>query len=90
MDLFLPCLLLASVGGNLNPAALRDSWHLAVGSTLSIGISSSLASVFGWLLMRREAWQTFRPVQMAIAFPNALVFPLLLLDALCEQDVING
>lgn len=61
-----------------------------VGSTLSIGISSSLASVFGRLLMRRDVRQTFRPVQMAIAFPNALVFPVLLLDALCEQDVING
>lgn len=90
MDLFLPCLLLSSVGGTLNPAALRDSWHLVVGSTLSIGISNSLASGFGWLLMRRGARQTFRPVQMAIAFPNSLVFPLILLGALCEQDVING
>eukprot|EP00903_Cladosiphon_okamuranus_P007865 g7603.t1 len=26
---------------------------------------------------------------MAIAFPNSLVFPLILLDALCEQDVVN-
>lgn len=90
MDLFLPCLLLSSIGGTLDPTALRGSWHLVVGSTFSIGISSSLAWMFGWLLVRRDARQTFRLVQMAITFPNSLVFPLILLDALCEQDVING
>lgn len=89
MDLFLPCLLLASIGGTLNPGTLRDSWHLVVGSALSIVLSNATAWAFGWLLMSREARPTFRPVQMAIAFPNSLVFPLLLLDALCEQDIIN-
>lgn len=89
MDLFFPCLLLASTGSTLNPAALQDSWHLVAGSTLSIGLSNVVASAFGWLLMRPDARATFRPVQMAIAFPNALVFPLVLLNALCEQDVIN-
>lgn len=89
MDLFLPCLLLASIGGNLNPVALRDSWHLFVGSALTIALSNAMAWAFGWLLLSPESRPTFRPVQMAIAFPNSLVFPLVLLDALCEQATIN-
>lgn len=89
MDLFLPCLMLAGMGANLNPGALRDSWHLVVSSTLSIGLSNGIAWAFGWLLMRRDARAKFRPVQLAIAFPNALVVPLVLFDALCEQDLIN-
>ncbi|CAM9805025.1 unnamed protein product, partial [Ectocarpus sp. 12 AP-2014] len=90
MDLFLPCLMLAGMGANLNPGALRDSWHLVVSSTLSIGLSNGIAWAFGWLLMRRDARAKFRPVQLAIAFPNALVVPLVLFDALCEQDLINS
>ncbi|CAN0203910.1 unnamed protein product, partial [Scytosiphon promiscuus] len=90
MDVFLPCLLLASIGGTLNPGTLRDSWHLVAGSALSIVLSNATAWAFGWLLMSPSARPTFRPVQMAIAFPNSLVFPLLLLDALCEQDAINS
>lgn len=89
MVLFFPCLLLASTGATLDAETLQDSWHLVVASTLSIGLSNAIASVFGWLLMQPDARATFRPVQMAIAFPNSLVFPLVLLDALCEQDVIN-
>ncbi|CAM9287127.1 unnamed protein product [Ectocarpus fasciculatus] len=90
MDLFLPCLMLAGMGANLSPGALRDSWHLVVSSTLSIGISNGIAWALGWLLMRRDARTKFRPVQLAIAFPNALVVPLVLFDALCEQDLINS
>ncbi|CAM9334803.1 unnamed protein product, partial [Hapterophycus canaliculatus] len=90
MDLFLPCLVLASIGGTLNPGTLRDSWHLVVGSALSIVLSNATAWAFGRLLMSRNARSTFQPVQIAIAFPNCLVFPLVLMDALCEQDIINS
>ncbi len=90
MSLFLPCLLLGWIGGSLTAAALRNSWHMVAGSALSIGLSNAIASVFGRLLMRREARPMFRPAQMAIAFPDSLVLPLLLLDELCEQSIIMG
>lgn len=89
MDLFLPCLLLGSIGGSLNPAALQNSWHLVASGAFSTVLSNAIASLFGRLLVRREARPMFRPAQMAIAFPDSLVFPLLLLDALCEQSIIR-
>ena len=88
--LFLPALIISSTGTTLNPKALRDSWQLVVAGSFTIALSGVMAWGFGRLLLRPEARRAFRPVQLAIAFPNSAAFPLLLMDSLCEQDDING
>ena len=87
--LFLPALIISSTGATLNPAALRDSWQLVVAGSLTIALSGVMAWAFGRLLLRPEARRAFRPVQLAIAFPNSGAFPLLLMESLCEQDDIK-
>ncbi|CAN0565325.1 unnamed protein product, partial [Laminaria digitata] len=87
--LFLPALIVSSTGATLTPAALRDSWQLVVAGSLTIALSGVMAWAFGWLLLRPEARRAFRPVQLAIAFPNSAAFPLLLVESLCEQGDIK-
>jgi len=84
----LPCFLLGSMGSSLNPATLRDSWQMVAGGALSTILSNATASLFGRLLMRQKAQPMFRPAQVAIAFPDSLFFPLLLLGPLCKQSII--
>ncbi|CAN0090990.1 unnamed protein product [Scytosiphon promiscuus] len=89
--LFLPSLMISSVGATLNPTALKDAWQLVVAGSFTIGTSAIVARVVGRVFFRRpEDRRAFRPVALAITFANSGAFPLLLMDALCEQDYINS
>ena len=88
--LFLPALMIASTGATLSPTALKDAWQLVVAGSFTIVFSGLVAWAAGRLFFRRpEDRRAFRPVGLAIAFPNSAAFPLLLMDALCEQDYIK-
>ncbi|CAN0090922.1 unnamed protein product [Scytosiphon promiscuus] len=89
--LFLPALMIASTGATLNPTALKDAWQLVVAGSFTITFSGLVAWLAGRALLRcPEDRRAFRPVALAIAFPNSAAFPLLLMDALCEQDYIKS
>lgn len=88
--LFLPALMIASTGATLSHTALKDAWQLVVSGSFTIAFSGLVAWASGRLFFRRpEDRRAFRPVGLAIAFPNSAAFPLLLMDALCEQDYIK-
>ncbi|CAM9295689.1 unnamed protein product [Pylaiella littoralis] len=89
--LFLPALMISSTGATLNPTALRDAWQLVVAGSFTIVFSGIVAWLAGRVFFRRpEDRRAFSPVGLAIAFPNSASFPLLLMDALCEQDNIKS
>eukprot|EP00752_Nemacystus_decipiens_P016492 g14743.t1 len=89
--LFLPSLMVASTGATLSPTALKDAWQLVVAGSFTIVFSGLVAWAAGRLFFRRpEDRRAFRPVGLAIAFPNSAAFPLLLMDTLCEQDYIKS
>ncbi|CAM9287351.1 unnamed protein product, partial [Ectocarpus fasciculatus] len=89
--LFWPALMIASTGATLTPSTLKDAWQLVVTGSFTIGFSGVVAWLVGRVSFRRpEDRRAFRPAALAIAFPNSAGFPLLLLDALCEQDYINS
>eukprot|EP00903_Cladosiphon_okamuranus_P007861 g7601.t1 len=89
--LFLPALTIASTGATLSPTALKDAWQLVVSGSFTIVFSGLVAWAGGRLFFRRpEDRRAFGPVGLAIAFPNSAGFPLLLMDALCEQDYIKS
>lgn len=82
--------MIASTGATLNPTAIKDAWQLVVAGSFTICFSGIVAGVVGRVFFRRpEDRRAFRPVGLAIAFPNSAGFPLLLMDALCEQDYIK-
>lgn len=82
--------MISSVGATLTPTALKDAWQLVVAGSFTIGMSAIVAKVAGRVVLRRpEDRRAFRPVALAITFANSGAFPLLLMDALCEQDYIN-
>ena len=88
--LFLPALVISSTGSTLNPVALRDSWQLVAAGSFTIGVSIATAWAGERLFFRRpEDRRAFRPVGLAVTFANSAGFPLLLMDALCEQDSIR-
>lgn len=87
--LFLPALVISSIGATLTPAGLRDSWQLVVASSFTILASNFTAWAFARMLLGPEDRKTYRPVQLAIAFQNPAAFPLLLVASLCEQDDIK-
>jgi len=88
--LFLPSLVVSSIGSTLTPSILLDSWQLVVAAVFTISISFALAGVLGRVFLSAQDRRGLLPVQLAIAFPNSVTFPLLLVDALCKQDAING
>eukprot|EP00752_Nemacystus_decipiens_P016491 g14742.t1 len=89
--LFLPALVVSSTGATLNPAALRDAWQLLAAGSFTIGVSIATARAGEQLFFQRaEDRRAFRPVGLAITFANSAGFPLLLMDALCEQDNIKS
>lgn len=82
--------MIASTGATLNPTAIKDAWQLVVAASFTIGFSAIVAWAVGRLFFQRpEDRRAFHPVGLAIAFPNSAAFPLLLMDALCEQDYIK-
>ncbi|CAM9263937.1 unnamed protein product [Ectocarpus sp. 4 AP-2014] len=89
--LFWPALMTAGTGATLTPGTLQDAWQLVVTGSFTIGFSGVVAWLVGRVSFRRpEDRRAFRPAALAIAFPNSAGFPLLLVDALCEQDYINS
>ena len=87
--LFQPALVISSTGATLNLADLKDSWQLVVAGGLTICLSFAVAWVSTRLLLGPESGLAFRPVQLAIAFQNCALIPLLLMESLCEQDGIK-
>ena len=87
--LFLPSLVVSSTGSTLTPSILRDSWQLVVAAGFTILMSAATAWVLARAFLKREDCRAFLPVQLAIAFPNSVAFPLLMMDSLCQQDTIN-
>ncbi|CAB1097058.1 unnamed protein product [Ectocarpus sp. CCAP 1310/34] len=88
--LFWPALMTAGTGATLTPGTLQDAWQLVVTGSFTIGFSGVVAWLVGRVSFQRpEDRRAFRPAALAIAFPNSAGFPLLLVDALCEQDYIN-
>lgn len=88
-QLFLPALVIFSTGSALSPAALLDAWPLMVAGGFTTSLSTVLAGFMARLLLQSDDRRAFRPVRVAIAMPNALGFPLLLMASLCEQDDVN-
>ncbi|CAM9526084.1 unnamed protein product [Discosporangium mesarthrocarpum] len=88
--LFLPTLIAGSIGATLTPAIIADSWHLLVASIFTIIVSWFLAGFVRRIFLGRDSVSAFRPIQVAISFTNCAVLPLLLLESLCEQAIINS
>ncbi|CAM9920405.1 unnamed protein product, partial [Choristocarpus tenellus] len=87
---FLPALVGSSIGASLTPEILSDSWHLLVANSFTHILSWTLAWICGRVLLTFENRYTFRPVQVAVAFPNSGALPLLFLESLCDQDLIKS
>ncbi|CAB1097057.1 unnamed protein product [Ectocarpus sp. CCAP 1310/34] len=89
--LFLPSLMISSLGATLNPEALKNSWQLVVAGSFTVALSGTVAWVVGRVFFRRpEDRRAFRPAGLAITFANSAGFPLLLMNALCEQDYVRS
>lgn len=88
--LYVPSLVISSLGSTLTPSILQDSWQLILASGFTILISYATAGVLGRVFLRPQDYRGFLPVQLAITFQNSVSFPLLLMDSLCQQDMVNG
>ncbi|CAM9781263.1 unnamed protein product, partial [Phaeothamnion confervicola] len=56
----------------------------------SLAFVLSLALAEGCQRLLRVDAAMFRPLKLAIAFPNAGTVPLLLMESLCEQSLVNA
>ncbi|CAM9997923.1 unnamed protein product [Ectocarpus sp. 6 AP-2014] len=83
--------MISSLGATLNPEALINSWQLVVSGSFTVALSGTVAWVVGRVFFRRpEDRRAFRPAGLAITFANSAGFPLLLMNALCEQDYVRS
>ncbi|CAM9547180.1 unnamed protein product [Ectocarpus fasciculatus] len=83
--------MISSLGATLNPEALKNSWQLVVAGSFTVALSGTVAWVVGRVFFRRpEDRRAFRPAGLAITFANSAGFPLLLMNALCEQDYVRS
>ena len=77
--LFLPCLVVASLGSALSPSILRRIGIMIPFGLVIICISYMIVNTLGTLMHEKDA-RLFRAVAIAVGSPNAVSFPLLVME----------
>ncbi|CAN0003576.1 unnamed protein product, partial [Heterosigma akashiwo] len=84
---FLPCLMLSSMGSVISVEILSDFFPLLYGSVAMI-ISSYIFSRLLRACLRLPRDEITDKLVVATSFPNCVSLPLLLVETLCEQRVV--
>ncbi|KAG5188507.1 hypothetical protein JKP88DRAFT_304328 [Tribonema minus] len=86
--LFLPGLVCASMGANLSTSLLLEYSPLLVADTVIRAISWVVITACEKLLPVEP--RLFKAVKIAVLFCNVGSIPLLYMESLCDQDIVNA
>jgi predicted permease len=88
-SVLLPCLILYSLGVSITPTLLARIGVMMPYCVLVNVVSLFTADTVGYYLHEKDSG-LFTAVRVAIANPNAVGLPLLVMQSLCESSTING
>jgi hypothetical protein len=86
----IPPLIIASLGSSVNIESISTMSVLVLFSLITTGISFFLANTVGAFIQNGEATpQMSVAINIAIASPNIIAFPLIILQTMCGQTQLN-
>ena len=88
-SIFLPCLIVSSLGGSLTPRSLSMLSVLILFAIINMSFSFILASTLGKYLNNERDSTVYDSLVVAISSPNAISLPIMIMGTLCEQSVVN-
>ena len=86
----LPALIIVSLGSALSLAMVRRMAILILFCVLTNLVSYSIAFTLGAYIFEKKNRDLFTAASVAIGSPNAISFPLMLMQTLCEQPLVNA
>jgi predicted permease len=84
----LPALIISSIGSGLSLALLSRMSMLIIFSIFTSIISFSLAATLGKMIDGKS--NLYLPLYIAIASPNIVSLPLMILQTMCDEAIINA
>lgn len=88
-NVFVPCLILTSLGSGVNAALLSRIGVLIIFCVIVNLISFTFGHTLGWILHQRRNDDMFIALTVAIGSPNAISLPIMVLQTMCENDIVN-
>lgn len=87
-QVFLPALIISSIGSALSIELLRRLWILALISIINSSLSYLIAHTIGKALYEKDD-AMFKAFTVACASPNAISLPIMVMQTLCDNPIIN-
>ena len=88
--IFLPCLIVSSLGSSLTPRSLSMLSILILFAIINMTLSYILALSLGKYLNNERNENVFDSMVVAISAPNAISLPIMIMSTLCEQPMVNA
>lgn len=85
---FLPALVFSVIGANVTAAILASYWPLLLADSVARLIYYTITTIAQWLIPVDKS--TKRAMKLAILFNNSGSIPLLIMQSLCEQPLVNA
>ena len=85
--IFLPALNLTSLGTGLSPEKMSRFWVLIPTAMLSCIVSYCIGCTLKPFAENDP--RLFRAIVISASFPNIIALPLLVMQTMCESDIIN-
>lgn len=85
----LPCLIVYSLGATLSPELLAKIGILILFCAANYGLSYIVALTVGRFLHEKDNEELFSAVLVAICNPNAVALPILLMQGICQNPIVN-
>lgn len=85
----LPCLIVFSLGATLTPALLVKIGILILFCAMNYSLSYVVALTVGRTLHEKDNEELFVSVLVAICNPNAVALPILLMQGICQNPIVN-
>jgi hypothetical protein len=89
-NVFVPALIVESLGSGVNVSMLKRMGVLIPLCAVINLTSFALAHTFGWFMHGRKQDDMYLALTVAIGSPNAISLPIMVLQTLCENDVVNA
>lgn len=85
----LPCLIVYSLGATLSPELLAKIGILILFCAANYGLSYIVALTVGRFIHEKDNEELFSAVLVAICNPNAVALPILLMQGICQNPIVN-
>eukprot|EP00927_Polykrikos_kofoidii_P071208 TRINITY_DN67508_c0_g1_i1.p1 TRINITY_DN67508_c0_g1~~TRINITY_DN67508_c0_g1_i1.p1 ORF type:complete len:412 (+),score=45.83 TRINITY_DN67508_c0_g1_i1:129-1238(+) len=83
--ILMPCLIFDSVASNLSLPFIMSNWTLVIAGALVVPIGGVVGTVLAWLVSIPSELKPWFVI--SVALPNSVALPLLLLEAVCHDQV---